>query len=450
MNSEEFGRRVICGKENPLPELTGKFPCDLRESVDAALRFKPSGRAECRKAVAKQALDFAGRAGLLTDARKAAAKELCGDGALVVEVAHQPTLFPYVGFFQKIMLGKAIAEAMRKKTKAPVVLVFGFLDTDFVQGKWFRKTFLPFSRGKNGELALEAPVSKKDRHKQACSVPAPSAETIGAWKEALATWLSSNESDSNKKGARVTRDENAAYERRLAEIGAIMDECSSAKTLAEFNAFFIAKVAERMGCEDMLFYEYSGTRAAFKDDYAFLLSRHADYAKASAKYYALVKAAGIEPGFDEADEALAAFWYDCECGAKNVLVAEKEPRLVAGKCGECEKPAKDIWERLSPRAISRPIVVARGLAPSVFVSGLGAFGFHLVARGVSSELGVALCPFVTWLPDVSEKGLAQRVKESKVVPSVLDAWINFGLEGTARAMERHLAEKKLCDALVLQ
>ena len=449
MNSEEFGRQAICGKENPLPELTGAVPADVNGAAEAALRFAPKGRMECRKAIAAQALVFAERAGLLTEARKAAAKGLCGDGALVVEIAHQPTLFPYVGFFQKIMLGKAIAEAMRKKTKAPVVLVFGFLDTDFVQGKWFRKTFLPFSRGKNGELALEAPVSKKDRHRQACSVPAPSSETIGAWKQALATWLSSNESDLNKKGERVTKEENAIYESRLAEIGKIMDECASAKNLAEFNAFFIAKVAERMGCKDMLFYEYGGTRAAFRDDYEFLLDRHADYVKASAKYYALVKAAGIEPGFDETGESLAAFWYDCECGAKNALVAEKEPRLAAGKCGECEKPASDVWERLSPRAISRPIIVSRGLAPSVFVSGLGAFGFHLVARGVAAELGVPLCPFVTWLPDVSENGLSQRVKESKVVPSVLDAWINFGLEGTAQAMAKHLREKKLCDALSL-
>jgi hypothetical protein len=215
-----------------------------------------------------------------------------------------------------------------------------------------------------------------------------------------------------------------------------------------------------LGCGDFLIYEYGATQAAFGEDYEFLAKRRADYAASSKKHYGRAASAGIELGFNEAGESLAPFWFDCECGAKNAVVFENgRAELAEGKCVECGKTAASeeiaSWKRVSPRAIARPIVVARGLSPCVFASGLGAFGFHLVARGVARDLGVALCPFATWLPEVRERGIAQRVSEGAgaadavPAPSVLDAWINFGLESFGERMRGHLKEKSFCDELVL-
>ncbi len=413
------------------------------------------------------------KAGTYSEKIEKSINQLLDPRTLIIEVAHQPNIFPYYGNFKKIVLGHIIAERIRAKVDFPVVELFGIVDQDFASPKWFRSTYLPDINAKEGNLVLSAPVSRKSIDAM-YSIEKPSNEQVNKWKSAIETWLTNNARILN----RLTREtegnlalggkEMASYKGRMNRLFQLIDECATiSNSLTEFNSFFISKLINYIWKYPMLFYEYHNTQHSFSEEYLFLTKNFEKYNTSFNKYYDYLNSNNITLNFNKPDNTQAPYWMHCDCGAKVELNIKNESDLILIKaeCLKCKKPAEtlnleclnSLMEKISPRAVSRPIIVSMGLKPSIFVSGLGAAGFEMISRGIANDFGVTLPPYVIWHTKDNYVGIAQKValktleknnvdNEIKkrceiaidVMPSIIDYLINMGFEETKELWEKLL------------
>jgi hypothetical protein len=142
-----------------------------------------------RKKIAEIAERFHKKADTLTPRVKHSLELLANRDVVVIESAHQPSLFPYSGTLIKPVLVHVIAEALRTQG-LPVVELFGLLDTDDIKTGWHRRTHLPDLNSKEGILVIKKDVTSKKLIFNA--VPAPELEEITAWKDMLVNWVRQN------------------------------------------------------------------------------------------------------------------------------------------------------------------------------------------------------------------------------------------------------------------
>ena len=142
-----------------------------------------------RKKIADIAERFHRKADTLTSRVTHSLELLANRDVVVIESAHQPSLFPYSGTIIKPVLVHVIAEALRTQG-LPVVELFGLLDTDDIKTGWHRRTHLPDLNSKDGILVIRKDVSSKKLIFNA--VPAPELKEITAWKDMLVNWARQN------------------------------------------------------------------------------------------------------------------------------------------------------------------------------------------------------------------------------------------------------------------
>ena len=484
-----YVEQIIDGTEsNFCEDLTGKILKTLDDAIEASLKYHfknpVSNRVlEVRACIGGNAREFHKKAGTYSDKIERAIADLSDPNTLVVEVAHQPNIFPYGGYFKKIVLGHLIAEKIRRNYDLNVVELFGIVDQDLASPKWFRNTYLPDINANDGFLVLKAPVSKKSIDAM-YTIPKPSADLIDKWKSNLETWLVSNSRTLNKiykeehNELLLDRDKMHILRGRLKHIFELMDYSLSRSTsLTEFNSYFISKLTNSFWDYPMLFYEYHSTQKCFSEEYLNLSNRYVKYHDAFKRYYHYLNDHDISLNFNVPPVNQAPFWIHCDCGAKvEGLLIEKSGNicLSTSKCLKCGKKLQSTsledllnnsgssLEAISPRAVSRPIIVANGIMPSIFVSGIGAVGFEMISRGIANELDVELPPYVIWQSKDVYQGIAQKVAEltrkkldgsndkkdvkiyerclnaMNLMPSIIDYLTNFGFEGTRKMWEEHL------------
>lgn len=448
----------------------------MNDAKNAGLEYYTSATPriiDTRKCIGINVKKFHKKACTYSDSIEKSICELSDPRTLIVEVAHQPNIFPYYGNFKKIVLGHMIAERIRAQVDFPVVELFGIVDQDFANPKWFRSTYLPDINAKEGNLVLSAPVSRKSIDAM-YAIEKPSQEQVNKWKSAIETWLTNNARILN----RLTREtdgnlalggqEMAVYRGRMSQVFQLIDECTRlSQSLTEFNSFFISKLVNNVWKYPMLFYEYHNTQQCFAEDYLFLAKNFEKYNSSFNKYYDYLGTNNIHLNFAKPDNTQAPFWMHCDCGAKVELNIKNELdlKLMKAECPKCKEPAETLnleclsalMEKISPRAVSRPIIVSMGLNPSIFVSGLGAAGFEMISRGIANDFGVTLPPYVIWHTKDNYVGIAQKVANKtleknnldkeikercenaiKIMPSIIDYLINMGFEETKELWEKLL------------
>jgi hypothetical protein len=187
-------------QENPLAELTGAIATNLEEAVDIATQAHSkvdlnNHTLSNRKKIAKITEIFHKKAGTLTFRVKQSLELLANRDVVLIESAHQPTLFPYSGTLIKPVLAHVIAEALRNQGLS-VVELFGLLDTDDIKTGWHRRTHLPDLNSKDGILVIRKDVASKKLIFNA--VPAPELKEITAWKDTLVNWVKQNRKAINR------------------------------------------------------------------------------------------------------------------------------------------------------------------------------------------------------------------------------------------------------------
>ena len=491
MKSSQYIQGIIEGKQgNNFPELTGPVIRSIGEAVESCLKYYHEHQIsphvlDVRTKLGTQMGAFHKKAGTYSDKIKKSIEDLSNPETLIIEVAHQPNIFPYSGFLKKIVLGHVIADKIRERAEFPVVELFGIVDQDFANPKWFRNTYLPDINAKDGILVLSAPVSRKSMDAM-YTIEKPSIELVNKWKSGLETWLINNARILNRLSRdahgeiQLDRDEMSIFRSRLKKLFELIDECAkTSHSLTEFNSFFISKLVNSIWNYPMVFYEYHATQQYFRDDYEFLIKKFEKDHQQFQIYYNNIVSEGISLNFKEPEKNCAPFWFHCDCGAKvTVKVSYNQTKgaiLSEQECPKCKKESavidklEDNMNNISPRAGSRPIIVSRGIQPSIFVSGLDAAGFELISRGVANDLNINLPPYVIWHVKDKYTGIAQAVadltirktkKESnkmndkkelavlnrcenalKVLPSIIDYLINFGFVETRDLWTNHLIKE---------
>ena len=479
MKFDQYFQKVLQEQQiNIFPDLTGPLIPSFNKSINVCLEHYYTNPAsehniKARCCIAQKIKDFHIKAGTYTSPIQKAINDLSNPKTLIIEVAHQPNIFPYAGYFKKIILGHMIAEKIRGQVNFPVVEIFGIVDQDFSSPKWFRSTYLPDINAGDGILALRIPVSKNSIDAM-YTIEKPSDELINKWKSSLETWLLNNARVLNRLHKetygelRFDRDSMAVFRGRLNYLFRLIDDCADTSgSLSEFNSFFISRLVNSIWNYPMVFYEYHNTQHCFKDEYTSLTNNFEQYNIYFKKYYNLIIDKNISLNFKYPEQDQAPFWFHCDCGAKiEVKVKKESDRLVLSRlrCEKCKKDPAIIelnsFKNISPRAVSRPIIISKGIQPSIFISGMDAAGFEMISRGIANDLNIKLPPYVIWHVKDSYTGIAQEVAEMtlnnkeitnkqrircenalNMMPSIIDYLINFGFKETEDHWKKFLIEE---------
>lgn len=490
----EIGRyyELICSgkRENPLTKFTGPIATNLKETVNIAMQSYSKIDIDNytlanRLKMAKISEQFHKRAGTLTFKVKQSLELLTNKDTVIIESAHQPSLFPYSGTMIKPVLAHVIAEALRKQGLS-VVEFFGLLDTDDIKTGWHRRTHLPDMNSKDGIIVIRKNVASKKLIFNA--VPAPDTKEITEWKDMLVNWVKRNRKAINK----IADEEviNGAKEKfffkQIKEIFNLWKDIQAhADSYGFFNSLFLTQIINNYWDYPTLFIPYSLSINIFESEIKILIENGNMYTESYNQHSGFVKKY-IEIDFKENLQNYFPFWYVCDCGAKIRLFRDNE--TLKGKCENCNiKKVLNINEindcnKLSPQAISRHLIFFEGLKPAVYISGWGAMPFTLVARGIADDLNLHFPPIIPFRINERYDGIGQlrpllelehrvlspvmieseierleiisdklrgeeRYKEYKEIkkelrdlnaiknaldcyPSILDYWINFGIKKT--------------------
>jgi hypothetical protein len=403
-------------QENPLVKFTGPIAANLKEVVDIAMESHSKIEINThthanRKKIAEIAEGFHKNAGTLTPRVKQSLELLVNRDVVLIESAHQPSLFPYSGTLIKPVLVHVIAEALRNQGLS-VVEVFGLLDTDDIKTGWHRRAHLPDLNSKEGILVIRKDVASKKLIFNV--VPAPELKEITDWKDMLVNWVKQNRKAINRiAGEEVI---NGAKERiffeRIKEIfGLWKDIQARAESYGSFNSFFLTQVVNNYWDYPTLFIPYSLSIAVFEREIERLIENVDRYAESYNKHRDTIKRF-VTINFTEIAHNYVPFWYVCNCGAKVRLL--KENGTLKGSCENCDmklaldtEEIKDYNMKLTPQAVSRHLIFFEGLKPAVYISGWGAMPFTLVAKGIAEDFRIQFPPIIPFRINEKYNGIGQ-------------------------------------------
>lgn len=491
---------------NPLAKFTGPIATNLKEAVDIAIQSYSKIEIDNptlanREKIAEVSEKFHRHADTLTPWVKQSLELLTNKDTVVIESAHQPSLFPYSGTLIKPVLAHVIAETLRKQG-LQVVELFGLLDTDDINTGWHRRTHMPDMNSKGGILVIRKEVVSKKLTFNAVQVP--DLKEITEWKDTLVNWVRQNKKAINRIAGEELIDkskENIFFERIKDIFKLWIDIQARADSYGSFNSLFLTQLVNNHWDYPTIFIPYSSSIAVFENKIETLLENGNGYVESYNNHRKSIKKY-ISINFTEIGQDYVPFWYVCNCGVKVRLF--KGNGTLKGKCENCGmnivldiKKIEDYVGKLSPQAVSRHLIFFEGLKPAVYVSGWGAMPFTLVARGIAGDFNLHFPPVIPFrikeqyggigqlrpLLELKQKGLSpleiengierleikanqlseeERRKEYKEVkkelrdlnaiktalacyPSILDYWINIGIKKTRDRWEGFIKTQDFWD-----
>ena len=511
MEIERYYELISSGKqENPLTKLTGPIATNLKEAVDIAIQsYSKMGidnrTLSNRKKIAEIAERFHKRADTLTTIVKQSLELLANKDVIVIESAHQPSLFPYSGTMIKPVLAHAIAESLRKQGLS-VVEIFGLLDTDDIKTGWHRRTHLPDMNSKDGILVIRKDVESKKLIFNA--VPAPDLKEITEWKDTLVNWVKQNRKAINRTAGEeiINGAKEKIFFEQIKEIFSLWKDIQArADSYGSFNSLFLTQIINNYWDYSTLFIPYSSFINVLEKEIETLIENGNGYAESYNKHRDLIKK-HISINFTEIAQNHVPFWYVCNCGAKVRLL--KENATLKGDCENCgmtivldTKEINNYSMKLTPQAVSRHLIFFEGLKPAVYISGWGAMPFSLVAKGIADDFNLNFPPVIPFrikekydgigqlkpLLELKQKGLSpleieseiehlesisnklreekkhkqykelkKELRDSKAIknalncyPSILDYWVNFGIKKTRDNWEEFIKAHDFWDQVTI-
>ena len=514
MNIESYYKSVGSEKvDNSLESLTGPIASDLKETLAIAsetyLQLDIDNHTlDNRIKIAEISEKFHKDSNTLTQNVKESIKSLKDKNTLVIETAHQPTLFPYSGTMVKPVLAHVIADALREQGFS-VVELFGILDRDNLKDGWHRRTHLPDMASKDGALVIR--IDTKLREHGFNAAPPPTVGDITKWKDSLVNWVKQNRKAVNKllnenSNQIINSDKEKVLFGRIKEIFELCKDIQlNALSYGSFNSLFLTNVINGYWGYPTLFIPYSSSIHVFKEEIISLMRADGLYVDSHNRHRKAIKG-HIELDFKELSQDHVPFWYVCGCGIKIRLL--RTDGFFEGECKYCDKKIKlnidelgEYVEKLSPHSISRHLVFFEGLKPSIYVSGWGAMPFTLASRGISDDIGFYHSPVIPLrineryhgigqlrpFFELKRRGMSisdidmriedlminsyklkqeeefQEYKNAKkeikdlgcignslnIYPSILDYWINFGIKETRDIWEEYIRGKNFfCERVI--
>lgn len=187
--------------EGIVPEVIGPISSKSCDYANCVIQFYHNSEISRevinrRKSLIPIIQDFHKRAGTYTPTIKKELAKLKDKNTLILNVGHQPNLFPYLGVIAQFILMRAISNLIYESANIPVVELFTINDYDFIDEKWFRHTNLPCidckDPNESGSLKLSIPVPSPYRKRVMTSLPKVDIYIVRRWESQIKNWISSN------------------------------------------------------------------------------------------------------------------------------------------------------------------------------------------------------------------------------------------------------------------
>lgn len=363
-------------------------------------------------ALAESILKFHVKAGNAHSNIQKALSSLLSPRSQIFVSIHQPNLFAYSGVFKKIVLLQVLKNRLQRLTSVnsfpsgvSFVNLFLIVDHDFVADHWMRIAQLPSVDNGDGVLELKMQVNHAKRWNMVCNMPPPDESTLSHWHKQTMSWLKHS---STSFGSDLDEEQRVIMVSDLEKFWRVVDDAyKKAETYAEFNAFIISNIVNKVFGYDTLFVPLSKISKTFKHGYNFLLKHEKEYRDALNDSEAMFCNYGIQSGLSEHTRTHSPLWLHCKCGSKASTKVINNERL-GGICMGCKKQidiplhaieAKDeeALDLLSPRAIPILMLLSRELGVSAYASGTGgSMAYVLSGLGAFSRLHINVPYTVAW------------------------------------------------------
>lgn len=400
MKVEKYYKSIALEQqENILTKYTGQIIKNLRQGIIIAEQFHSKINVDDntlsnRLEIAKISEEFHKNANTLTDGVRQSLELLSDRDTIIIESAHQPSLFPYSGTMIKPVLVHLIAENLRSEGLS-VVEVFDLLDTDDTKTGWHRRTELPDIDSKDGILVIRKDTPSKKLIFNL--TPAPTLEEIIKWKDLLINWIKQNRKAVNKIARLIQDDsiidsgEESFFFEQIKEIFNLLKDIQvRADSYGTFNSFFLTQIVNNNWDYPTVFVPYSSSIHVFEKEAKKLIENNKEYIVSHNKQRKIIEQY-VDINFNEISPDNFPFWYICKCGIKIRLAINNG--TINGECEDCGEKIifninkiRDHSAKFSPQAISRHLIFFEGLRPTIYVSGWGAMPFTLVAKGIADDL----------------------------------------------------------------
>ncbi|HEV8406119.1 MAG TPA: hypothetical protein VGQ13_09480 [Nitrososphaera sp.] len=372
---------------------------------------------------------FHSEAGTLTDKVRRSIELLDDPTTRIVVSTHQPNLFAYGGVFKKIVFLETLGNAVEGLDKdCKVVNLFVVVDHDFIDESWLRLAQLPSLQHSSGVMELRLPVSESKRWQMVCNMPVPSHLVVHNWKRQVKAWI--------RKSA-ASFDKNMLFDNLEQFWHHVEASHGRAASHADLNSFLMSRVVNETWNYSSLFVRLSEIPTVFENGITFLISNSSMYSDALRRAENLLMSHGIDTGVSASSHLHAPVWLHCKCGSKApAKIATKNSNIVlAGPCMSCKKDQElnlgnpdnldlgKVVNNLSPRAIPIPLLLARDLGISCYMSGTGGIGYLVDGNIVSKKLGIGLPLVLLWPSRDIYDGIGQSEATASMPTENIDLYL---------------------------
>lgn len=368
-----------------------------------------------------------------------------GGRTLVLESGHQPNFLPYPGVWKKALLLNRIRQELEGKGHR-VAVFYGFFDYDISTSPYLTGNIIPSLR-KEGSERIGFKIGGSDRFRCFHTLEKPKKER---WHQEL-----DRITGFYGKAVKDLKLDARALQPRLGDLLEVLGKSyDDARTFADINAFTYARISSDWFGSSIHFFRYSDLmkQGLFIGEWRRILRGREAYV---SEFNKVVGEKGLPLARVPADHV--PFWYQCECNGKVPL--SSEGYLLKGKCLACSNehelsPGEDFsgfpgfYPRISPRAVSRNLMMAEGIGTHLFIAGSGGgLMYGLVADAVARALEFGTPVTATWssrdhyLGPIHALVLRELARTFSLTPPDLVEGRHPGIiAGYRAAMERRITE----------
>lgn len=325
----------------------------------------------------------------------------------IVVSMHQPNLFPYGGIYKKIVL----LETLKKKLEEAdpdkkIINLFIVIDHEFVDDRWICHAQLPDIHHPSGILQLTYPVLKSQKRWLVKNVDKPSLMILDRWRRQIRSWI--RETLTSQSGMNFSKSEVLGnFDHFWTKVESVH---SRSRSLADFNAFLLSEIINKVFGYSTLFVRASEISPAVEDGIRYLISNFRTYSDVLQETEKTLISHGINTRVSANVYRSAPVWLHCKCGSKaSVHLAQGSCQtLLTGTCLGCRRVLQQgvgssdkldtsgCVHDLSLRAVPTPILLARDLGAACLVSGTGGMGYVTDAAVISKILSVRFPLIALW------------------------------------------------------
>lgn len=426
--------RFNSGVEPPQGKFEGLTDDFVRSASDLAdrayLHWKNRAKSnydrERRRMLSELARKFHSQAGTLTPEIEQASV-LAAEDSLLLRVAHQPNVFPYMGVVSQFLFIYSTAEILAKRYDIPTVALYLIVDYDTAGDSRFRTAHFPATNKSDSTIDISVHVPKDSFNKPMFSLPRPPEELVSKWFERIESAARHDLIYLRRSGV-LLKNMNAFVNNIHNTESMVWKAYDRSHSLTDFNSFFMSVLVNQEWDLPIIFVRESD----FRMNRFPIVSRDSLQALAKAEFESLsyLESKGVETHYQRHPSRFP-YWYFCEkCNERCSLEYSDSPDALALECKECgqrrsfelDKLMESSFEgkRFAPNVLLDDLLDTIDLSVSGGSTYIGGAEHTLVSNLVAERVGVPVFPQAVWRPWSAGLGTAELVISSMVEQGITE------------------------------